>query len=143
MKLTFISSKWNVSYHNHATLSLLFDISLNSYEKYVVDVLQCVTMIKYVIISSLLVLQNIAMEKDPILIAGLFEGDIAGLSSRDIAILHGEAKKTKSFFRNAVILKRHLWPKNTIPFVFAGVSKNMLITISNAMKEFEKKTCIR
>ena len=100
-------------------------------------------MIKYLLVLSLLVLENGAIEEDPIEIANLFEGDIEGLTSRDIDILHGEAKKTKSFFRNAVILKRHLWPQNTIPFVFAGVSKNMLTTISNAMKEFEKKTCIR
>ena len=100
-------------------------------------------MIKYLLVLTLVVHKNGAIEKDPIEVAGLFEGDIEGFTSRDIDILHGEAKKTKSFFRNAVILKRHLWPDNTIPFRFAGVSKNMLTTVSNAMKELEKKTCIR
>lgn len=121
---------------------MLFDIPLNSYGKYVVDVLQCVTMIKYAIISSLLVLQNIAMEKDPTLIAGLFEGDIAGLSSRDIAILHGEAKKKKVFFRNGVVNKNKLWLHKKIPYT-SSFNGKFQQTISEAMKEIQKKTCLR
>ena len=100
-------------------------------------------MIKCLLVSSVLILTNVAFEQDPIEIAGLFEGDIEGLTSRDIAILHGETRKTKTFFRNAIIHKRKLWPDKRIPFVFVGLSKHMLTTVSKAMKEFQKKTCVR
>ena len=101
-------------------------------------------MIKYLVVSSLLVLTNIAMKRDPISIANLFEGDIAGLTSRDIEILHGEAKEKKVFFRNGIIQKENLWLNHEIPYIIVGKFKrHFLITISKAMKEFQKKTCIR
>ena len=71
--------------------------------------------LKYLLHSIVLILTNDAF--DPIEIAGLFEGDIEGLTSRDIAVFHGEARKTKEFFRNAIIHKRKIRPDKRIPFV--------------------------
>ena len=73
--------------------------------------------LKYLLVSIVLILTNDAFQKDPIEIAGLFEGDIEGLTSRDIAVFHGEARKTKEFFRNAIIHKRKIRPDKRIPFV--------------------------
>ncbi|EFX77171.1 hypothetical protein DAPPUDRAFT_106387 [Daphnia pulex] len=60
---------------------------------------------------------------DPIEIAGLFEGDIAGVSSADMAI--GKSFKlgksgAKPMGKNAIIDMNLRWPSSTIPYVISA-----------------------
>ena len=102
-------------------------------------------MMKCLFLLTFLILRGTSIENDPTLAANLFEGDIAGLSDRYIAILHGKSSQNRKFYRNGVRLKRNLWPNNTIPYniKISDFSGAFLKNITIAMKEFQKKTCIR
>ncbi|KAK4020421.1 hypothetical protein OUZ56_002401 [Daphnia magna] len=84
---------------------------------------------------------------DPIEIAGLFEGDIAGVVSADMAA--GKSFKpgksgTKATGKNAIVDMNLRWPSSVIPYVIsASFVPNDRSVIARAMLEYHNKTCIR
>ena len=86
--------------------------------------------------------------KDPIEMAGLFEGDIAHMdkdmmtAAKDDSLAHdGEEHKV---FRNAVRRQSWLWPKGEIPYLIASsFTTYERAVIAKAVMAVENSTCIR
>ena len=69
-------------------------------------------------------------EEDPLISAGLFEGDMVGFDP--------------SVGANAIRDDRYRWPQNTVPYEISGqFNQREKSIILQAMEEFRKKTCIR
>lgn len=75
--------------------------------------------------------------EDPILLAGLYEGDIVisrPIDPRDIEI----------DLRNAVVDPNLLWPNDEVPYTISAVfGANERATIARAIAEFQNRTCLR
>ncbi len=78
-------------------------------------------------------------ETDPLLRAGLFEGDIAGLdatSARDLA--------SDGVARNAVLNSRRVWAGAKIPYsISSEYSSYSRTRIAAALDDYAKRTCIQ
>ena len=75
------------------------------------------------------------LRRDPIELAGLFEGDID---------LRSVALKSDGLYRNAIRDPAKKWPNAKIPYVISSKfgSKERSV-IARAMKTYHQKTCIR
>lgn len=76
---------------------------------------------------------------DPLVKAGLFEGDIAGLDPQSLRDLASD-----SVARNAVINQRRVWDKAVVPYTISSeYSSYSRSQIAKAMDEYAQKTCIQ
>lgn len=82
---------------------------------------------------------------DPIELAGLYEGDIALISSEEIQdMVAGAVNDEQSMARNAMIEMNKRWPNGVIPYVISSsYNTNERATIAMAMKTYQENTCIR
>ena len=77
--------------------------------------------------------------RDPIELAGLFEGDIENDSMDDPRIL-----RSGDYTRNAIRDQSLKWPGGRIPYLISSsFSSQERSVIAGAMKQFHDKTCIR
>ena len=71
--------------------------------------------------------------------AGLFEGDIAGVSAADLA-----AAVTGDLAKNAVRDRGKLWPAATIPYPISGqFGPQERAVIARAVLTLHRETCLR
>ncbi|XP_065574210.1 zinc metalloproteinase nas-15-like isoform X2 [Artemia franciscana] len=76
-----------------------------------------------------------SLNSDPIEMAGLFEGDIAGVDKNDLQ---------KSLMKNAIRDTRLRWEGGKIPYVISSsFTQYERSVIARAFREYQNKTCIR
>jgi len=87
--------------------------------------------------------KEIAMDfkEDPILLARLWEGDIANVLPDDLQQMMGKGEPQN---RNAIRDSWRRWPDATIPYVISSeFSQHERSVIAKAMQQYHQKTCIR
>jgi len=82
-------------------------------------------------------------KEDPILLARLWEGDIANVLPDDLQQMMGKGNRTLQN-RNAIRDSWRRWPDATIPYVISSeFSQHERSVIAKAMQQYHQKTCIR